>query len=208
VGFAIMNIININDFFCHDDIRDYLTTPFNLNGMTIASTGYILVSFPKFGEFPDWDESNKVNMKNIVAPIYIDHNFIPIPDNLTIPKPSQCKVCEGSGKSWVIKCQECDGAGEVELENDFNTYHAECKSCEGEGDAIVKGGNEDCDNCSGSGMAYLKTDYVDVLGVTVNPEYMNLLINVTGIEIFPDIENRRLYFKCGEIRGLIMSMII
>ena len=203
-----MNTININDFFDPYEMRDYLSSPFNLNGRTIASNGYLIISFPQFGEFPEWDKSHYVDMGKITSQIYIDRDFKPMPDNLKFPDLVQCGVCAGTGKASVVKCQECDGEGEVELENDFHIYEFECKSCDGDGEIITKGGNDECENCSGSGSAYLITDYVDVMGVYVRPQYLNLITNVTGIEVFPDKEDRKLFFKCGDIRGLIMGMII
>jgi DnaJ-class molecular chaperone len=200
--------ININDFFCPDDMRSYLATPFQLNGRTIASTGHVLASFPKFGEFPDCDKSRSEDIQKIVDSIHIDCAFVHIPDNLKLPDQSRCGVCDGTGKVQVIKCQECDGSGEVEFDNCFNSYEAECKSCDGEGESITKGGNEDCENCNGSGLAYLRSDYVDVLGVIVNPKLLNLIINVEGIGVFPLPEVRRLLFKCGDVRGAIMGMVV
>jgi len=73
--------------------------------------------------------------------------------------PTRCKYCFGTGeepKEITEACAECEGAGQVEDENEPAT---ECKHCEGEGEDpchLCKGSGKDaagqeCPDCKGGG---------------------------------------------------------
>lgn len=198
--------MNINDFYDSSDIRTYLKTPFQLNGRTVACNGHAFISMQKHGTYPPCPHDSIARFEAIMMMIDDRRDYVSIPNNLTFPEDHQCKVCDGHGKATLNKCEECDGDGTVEISNDFNDYECECKSCDGDGNHITKGGDYDCENCSGTGRAYMVNSKVDVLGVYINPKILNYIVNEPDIELSPEPAEKKLFFRAGENKGLIMGM--
>jgi hypothetical protein len=199
--------LDINDFFCPTEMRAYLQAPVRVNGKVVASTGHICIVVPDTEqETINCPEDKKESFIKLLGKINENHNFVSIPTDLVMPVKSTCAVCGGTGKAAETLCKECHGDGEVELESDYNEYSCECKSCDGMGTLIEKGGDDKCQRCHGEGSLYNERDYVTVLGVHVNPNYLNLIINVPEIGVFSCPEKRELHFKLGDVRGIIMCV--
>lgn len=45
-------MININDFFCEYDVREFCRTPFTLNGKTVATNGHLFIEHDNYMQFP------------------------------------------------------------------------------------------------------------------------------------------------------------
>ena len=198
--------LDINDFFNPNGLQEYLRAPIRIDGRVLASTDHICIVMDDDDSAVDCHDDKLENITKILNMINADHAWVPMPANLVMPEKHTCKICNEIGTATVTECKECEGEGEVELENDYNSYTCECKTCDGDGSIIKTGGTDKCKKCNGEGMLYNKKDYVTILGVHVNPNYLNLIVNVPGIEIAGYPEKRELHFKLGDTRGLIMGI--
>ena len=67
-----------------------------------------------------------------------------------IPKMSNCSVCKGSrakpGTS-PVKCAQCNGVGQVSMQQGFFNVQRTCPACGGEGSTI----SSPCTKCAGTG---------------------------------------------------------
>jgi hypothetical protein len=198
-------MIDINNFFNPNDLRTFLSTPFNINGRTVACNGHILISIPEQDKYTKAVD-NIGPVKTVLLSLYEDRDFVSMPENLVFPNRHNCTVCNKTGRITEIECKECDGHGEVEFRNDYNHYEFECKSCDGEGKIIAYGDNEKCPACHGLTYVYLPNSYVDVMGVRFNPVYIDYIINEQELEIAIDEAKTRMYFKAHDALGLIMGM--
>lgn len=69
---------------------------------------------------------------------------------ITIPRHTACKVCQGSGAKAGTKpkkCETCNGVGQVRIQQGFFSIQQTCPDCHGEGHVI----EEPCSACHGSG---------------------------------------------------------
>ncbi len=69
---------------------------------------------------------------------------------ITVPRHSSCKTCEGSGAKKGTKpksCETCNGIGQVRIQQGFFSIQQTCPSCHGEGHVI----SEACSDCHGNG---------------------------------------------------------
>jgi len=70
--------------------------------------------------------------------------------NIDIPSLSTCEPCNGSGAkpgTSPTTCQQCDGRGNVRVQQGFFTLQQTCPQCRGAGQTI----NDPCQSCSGQG---------------------------------------------------------
>jgi molecular chaperone DnaJ len=70
---------------------------------------------------------------------------------VTIGRRNTCESCAGSGAakgSGRQRCPQCEGAGQIRIQQGFFTLARTCHACNGAGD-IVK---DPCKSCSGSGL--------------------------------------------------------
>lgn len=119
---------------------------------------------------------------------------------LTVTKEAGlCFQCDGVGINTEFDadadCEECDGDGEVELDNDYNDYICECKSCGGTGK--VDSADGICDSCNGKGCS---AGVVEFKSETENYEF---LIDVEIMNVIRYIKCRnllQLYSKDDAIR--------
>ena len=120
----------------------------------------------------------------------------------------ECDLCNARGllPNRSDGCEECDDSGRVEFENDFSSYEAECKSCEGEGNAIA-GGMSACSKCRGTKK---HLDYVPVWKISsewsLNGEYLPLLAKLDGIKITWLSEYEYFVFQFVGGFGVILPM--
>lgn len=69
---------------------------------------------------------------------------------ITVPRHTNCKVCEGSGAkkgSSPKTCVTCNGIGQVRIQQGFFSIQQTCPDCRGEGRVIA----DPCPDCRGSG---------------------------------------------------------
>lgn len=69
---------------------------------------------------------------------------------IKIPSVSQCTVCSGSGAKPGSKkstCVDCDGQGQVRIQQGFFVVQQTCPSCQGSGERI----ESPCSTCRGQG---------------------------------------------------------
>ncbi|MDF2867819.1 MAG: molecular chaperone DnaJ [Gammaproteobacteria bacterium] len=70
--------------------------------------------------------------------------------NIRIPTLVSCKTCGGSGAKKGSKpqtCKQCDGHGQIRLQQGFFTVQQTCPVCHGEGSIIT----DPCSDCHGQG---------------------------------------------------------
>jgi hypothetical protein len=197
-------MIDINNFFNPLEYREWLRNPILTNGFKLATNGHIAVIIPDI-EGNEYAGSHEDSIRNIFSMITSKHEFLPIPTDIVFPESHQCKVCKGTGFSHSAHCNECEGDGEVYLTNEFNDYQHDCKSCSGAGSIVEVGGDIKCKYCN-DGVAYEVNDSVQILNLNIKPKYLNYILDVPGIEVAPYPEKKELYFKVGEINGLICGM--
>lgn len=149
---------NINAFCGKGDIRDYLNQPMRLpDGTVFASNGHIGIIFNV--DATGYQEA-RAELVEVVEK-YNAFSFNP-PRNIPHIADEPCSACKGDKSKY--KCQECGGCGFVELENEFNEYEVDCKSCE-------TGENFGCEVCEGVGHEKASIGFD---GVTVWKKYVDL----------------------------------
>jgi len=165
--------------FCGDPLcSGRIGEPWSKDNFTFATNGYILVRVPRLPEVPEGE--NVVNIDAVLninpepSDTYVDAPGI---EDLAIP---ECPRCKGK-ESEPRECEECEGSGEVLLENDFNEYECTCKSCGGDGE------HGRCPKCKGTG--YL-IDSEDALVPIVGAEFkkiniLNLIREFGPLQIAP-----------------------
>ena len=177
-----MKLINFLDFCAKDDIRSYLNHPFAVGDYTAASNGHV-VAFSKAapGSLGVTKESTAKTLAGILGSID-NAEWTPLPE-ITIPHKDLCACCGGSGKMFI--CPECDGDGEVLLENDYSEYECECRTCHGRGKLKDSKRNKPtaCDDCCGSGRKYPEKARVKICGVSISPVYAELICHADSVEV-------------------------
>ena len=70
--------------------------------------------------------------------------------NITVPRMSSCKTCDGSGAkkgSTPKQCGTCHGQGQVRIQQGFFSVQQTCPHCNGKGSQI----SDPCNDCHGQG---------------------------------------------------------
>jgi molecular chaperone DnaJ len=70
---------------------------------------------------------------------------------ITIGRRTRCTTCSGSGVAKGTareKCPQCDGAGQIRIQQGFFTLARTCHACGGAGEVV----KNPCTDCSGSGL--------------------------------------------------------
>ncbi|MCL4132436.1 UNVERIFIED_CONTAM: hypothetical protein GTU68_063662 [Idotea baltica] len=70
--------------------------------------------------------------------------------NITVPRMSSCKTCDGSGAkkgSTPKQCGTCHGQGQVRIQQGFFSVQQTCPHCHGKGSQI----SDPCNDCHGQG---------------------------------------------------------
>ena len=192
------------------DVRHYLREPFIAGTHIVATNGESLIAIPC--------DSTDLAILDIVPETLISRVSNMLKDALevdyvamleiTLPNYVECSICNGTKKSKRADCNECDGEGEVDLENDFHEYTAECKTCDGYGSTEVVGGEEDCFNCNGVGAVDARESSVLVEGIYIQPKYVRLINKLPNVEVSSNEATKMLYFKSGDYTGFILGMSI
>lgn len=70
---------------------------------------------------------------------------------ITFQRPCACQTCEGSGAkpgTAPERCQQCQGQGQIRVQQGFFAISRTCPVCRGEGSIVIN----PCDDCKGSGQ--------------------------------------------------------
>ena len=143
--------MNIKEFYDPESIRAETKAPFKLGNKLIACNGHVLIAVPYTCEERYGELNNSITEKIAEYLSEVDSaELLPMP-KVIMPEMYECGTCKGTGKATRDTCEECDGDGEVDAETGYSTYHGlECKSCDGDGFKLYRGGNHDCPDCHGS----------------------------------------------------------
>ena len=82
--------------------------------------------------------------------VTLEQAFHGASEKITIPVPSTCEPCDGTGASpgsMAATCSTCRGAGKVRAQQGFFTVEKICPTCNGQGETISK----PCSTCGGQG---------------------------------------------------------
>jgi len=188
------------------DPRDYLSAPFRLDGLTVATDGFCLVLGPddETAHVCDAPDDVVAAFRAIVANAAA-RSYCEIPA-LLLPPSEACRRCSGSGNVSVTTCRECQGDGDVEAETAYNTYLVDCMTCDGTGEEKGAGGPLRCDECAGQGKSWPPYQNIEVLGVSVQVKYLSRLDGLDGIAWSADTVLHRVFFRAGQYSGCIMGM--
>lgn len=128
-----MNKTEILKLFCAvDDDREYLNKPIRRSGYLYASNGHIGIRVPDDAEI-DANETNQIhNLSELFECGEVDYH--PLPE---IPAPVPCSCCNGTGKRYMTKCDECDGTGKIKTSRKTEQPESweACEECDGMGEA-------------------------------------------------------------------------
>jgi hypothetical protein len=175
--------------------------PFSFGLYSYATNGHVLVRVPRLADVPEWDALNEkaAVMFDGVGPDIVAA-LAEIPD-FPQPEPETCTVCKGVGK--ISKCPECDGDGEVMLENDYNEYECECQTCGGDGS--VSGNATICSSCTGTGRKIV-TKRITIGCTGFSSHYLTMLKELPGMKLAPTEPEKGNYFKWDDGDGMLMPM--
>lgn len=191
----------LNQHCCIENFR----TPFVMRDRVIIANGVSILSMP----MSDCPAKYKGIAKELPAVIFDaahdDYDFKPFPD-VKIPDPKLCSVCGGVKKGILVECPECLGMGIVGINTEFNTYTMACKTCDGEEEVFKPDGKEDCPHCWGIGRAFNSPHPVFVYGQKMDAALLYPLKRLSGVEVYPFVNEPMLIFKHKDVRGLIMGM--
>lgn len=127
--------------FCGTKDNRCIDTPFSQGKFSYATDGFIALRVPKISGIRE-SATPKIEMLPWSKLGHVD-NFVAGPP-LGIAK--NCPSCHGKGS--VTSCDECDGAGNLYFETEFNDYEPTCESCNGTGKGL--GNGHTCGSCDGS----------------------------------------------------------
>lgn len=129
------------------------------------------------------------------------------------PVKIKCGHCRGIGN--LDRCPECDGTGDVEFENNYNTYTVGCSTCNGESYIYDKDDKENrytCCACEGKGDTGYgdegRTKIHKVYDTYLKADYIDVLINLPEIEVFlpHDKDKNYCFFKFNGGEAILMVM--
>lgn len=189
--------------FC-DHGREDIAVPFSVRSDTYATEGKILLRVPRIADVPEKISPFAIKIGELFSNVDVSASeaaLVEIPE-LPDDVPEPCRQCNGSGHISV--CPECDGDGEVDVENDYHTYYAlTCKTCDGSG--AIAGSKGKCHACNGTGKATSK------ITVTIGPasfqhKYLLALKKMAGARIAPLTPHAAAYFRWDGGDGLLLPV--
>ena len=202
-------MIDIKSFCAIGDIRDVLNAPFVFENKIVASNGHIMVIVPNDGNNEYAHCPSNFNVKRLIDIVESPSEWTACnKSEIVFPEKIVCAECIGSGKLERKECEECDGEGEVDLENDYSTYYGlECKSCGGDGYILNKSTDKTCSVCAGAGNVDGYMSAVEILGLKIQVKYLRLIMDEENLEFAANDEKDMLIYRCGTgISGAIMSV--
>lgn len=137
--------------FCRNKEEGYgsnrISEPYSQGDHTYATNGWIAVRVPRVVDVPEREKTPDMTRLTWDHDELDDWTDLPAYDTANA---EECRHCKGTGKQQV--CYECDGAGELDLESDYNSYTVECRTCRGDGIAPGRAEHLDpCERCHGIG---------------------------------------------------------
>ena len=160
-----------------DDGCERLKTPWSSGQYSYATDNKMAIRADGRDEFhqrPENDES-AATLDAIVSSA-TGQTWYDVPANLP-PEPGPCPKCHGIP---AVKCEACDGEGEVEWEFEHNgrTYdmYAACPVCDGEQTV-------ECTECVGTGKGV--EPVVEVGPALIMPCYLRLMARLPGCRLAP-----------------------
>lgn len=192
--------MDIKKWCAKNDSREYLANPFNFNGRTFACNGHAVISIPEKAAYADIEDS----LKKAMADFLDTEGFIFSPSAFILPEAKCCETCRGTAKLTLTQCEECEGKGNVSFDNDHNSYECECKTCDGHGEEKALGVGDDCNECLGFGSGYERFASIEINGVKIDLKYARLLSSIENVEV--SNHDERLYFRSGDMQGVILGM--
>lgn len=93
----------------------------------------------------------QVNLRVELEDIVEDHEL-----NISLNRPVTCTKCKGQGGIGIASCPECNGTGNVSMNQGFISIQQTCSECNGQGKSV----KEVCTECSGSGLSNIKEDLI------------------------------------------------
>lgn len=117
-------VIDLKPFCAVSDIRQYMLTPFVVDGQTIATNGQIMIRVQGVDPAANQDAPIAQSVRALFEKVYSD--FVPLP---TLPKAQKCRLCKGAGFIEDADCEDCDGRGEFM----HGVHIYECQNCDGTG---------------------------------------------------------------------------
>lgn len=194
------------------------TMPFIVNGYKYFFNRY-------FGVRISTNEPDNITINNLILLIidkFSDKQIIPGMAQVITKKDSTefmknvpvCPHCDPNIKEPALRtCYECDGEGTIELENDYNDYECDCKSCDGNGYRRVRKGlymRSECPACGGNGINDNKTPIVAIGKKFINAKFIEFLTDMFGeITIKDQCNSHSMVFSAkGNIEGVIGSLYV
>ncbi|MBN3003386.1 hypothetical protein JW897_06500 [Chromobacterium alkanivorans] len=131
--------INLQPFCAsQNDFRDWMRTPFRMNGKSYASNGHILIE-TEGGDHPDIPAIMIQRITDILASLpTAGYQALPV---IPAPKFRPCRTCTGRGDKPT--CPACVGHGKFKHYDDWY----DCKPCDGKGHF-----NDPCQDCNATGQ--------------------------------------------------------
>ena len=166
-----MTDIDLNNFTGPQvhEVRQWMLKPWRFDGRLIATNGHVLIAIPDDGRegVAEYEPGRHPNVAKMLAHGFPDSAFVPLPE-LELPR-SVCPRCDGAGKHFLAKCDECEsgsfshGLHEYTcIECDGNGWfgnpdeETRCAMCEGWGES---GSARECSNTV-IGKARFQTRYL------------------------------------------------
>ena len=194
--------------FCGvDDYRPYLHTPFNVGEFTYATNAHLAVRVVKRAEF-DVPQGAEDKIETAL-PAYFEG--IDNAEYKKLPaihlRKTDCDECCGTGFIQKYCCPECDGDGEVGLDNDYNSYTFDCKTCDGEG-TVSRQVKDKCPECDGEKVVLSgKHNAANLDGGRVNMILFSKFAALPNIT-YAYIVDKGLYaFKFDGGEGILMTLL-
>lgn len=213
------SLLQLSQFTTSGDIRDFTKKVTKIGDYLGVCTGhYLIVDITTKGKhygFYDFHEERKKHVSDYKLESQLQaiqkglNNFEW--SDMPVIKPEHYRICDscnerGKKPAREVGCAECKGSGQVELENDYNSYEVNCKSCDGDGNEFA-GGMVVCDQCNGLSK---HLHYVPVLKANedwaMNGQYVQLFKDLPNIKLSWHESYGYFVFKFSGGFGLVMPM--
>jgi len=179
----------IIDNFTADEseVREYLTRPFFMDDLVVASNGHILI-FRKEKKGDKFEELKTVSGSTVkqIRNGYIN-KALAITDWHEFPVDFEAPEYQ---EATSRKCPDCNGFRELNFYSGSHEYTVTCKECNGEGETLQR----EIIRCKVNGQQF---DY----------HYIRKITALENLKIYQDKDKPELlFFKSGEYMGAIMGL--
>lgn len=89
--------------------------------------------------------------------ITLEEAMLGVEKQIKIRKPVPCETCKATGcreGSSPTRCKQCNGAGQVRIQQGFFAISRTCSTCSGQGSVIT----DPCPSCGGSGATHTEKE--------------------------------------------------